>query len=527
MARYASDQFYNFEKYETGYSAPGSGSEYGYQDNPRFLWPSSSYKNAITGATQTLKRGYIRMIAEAYGTDAIGKKLAGRRFHFQFNPDVLVRQVSARNDVQFWMNQDPGQLVSPIPGDANFAFEFILNREAEVATGSYDNGSSSYNKNKDRTPRVDAANGTKVVTQVSPYGAMPTKILYDPSSVSDIGVLADLIVFDNIIGQGVNSDLIASILGKFNSNKDAYNATIDAAQNDSTTDAQDKTKITEDASKKVQDFLNGSVGNSAFLISQPVRIVFSSLYMVEGFITSSTVTFNKFNYAMVPTQCTVSINMQAMYIGFAAKDTFLTTTLRNANAGGGDAIGDPGTNDSDPIDAENKALQDIKLYDKTIIAIQDNTNDQFLKVSDVLNKSEDPTKLIFYASKNSDFENAEKAGYIKSVNATIDGKLTYKGRSGGGTGGDYGIGDVVHTFSNSQDMSDKRKAKFDITRGTPSPSKKWDTDNNAQYEFNITITFEVFSPSTSTVSKQKATCIKTKKWGEFIQSTDFDLSTGV
>jgi len=526
MARYASDQFYNFDKYETGYAAPGSGSEYGYKDNPRFLWPSDAYKNAVTGSTQTLKRGYIRMIAEAYGTDDLGKKLAGRRFHFQFNPDVLVRQVNARNDVQFWMNQDPGQLVSPIPGDANFAFEFILNREAEVASGKYNNGSGNTNIEKNMKPRVDASTGI-IAGSTSPYGAMPTR--YDPTSVSDIGVLADLIVFDSIIGQGVNSDLISSILGKFNANKDAYNSAIDSAQTDSTTDAQDKTKITEETSTKVGEFLSGSVGNSAFLISQPVRIVFSSLYMVEGFITSSTVTFNKFNYAMVPTQCTVSINMQAMYIGFAAKDTFLTTTLRNANAGGGDAVGDPGTNNSDPIADENDALLKIKLYNKTVPAIppSGNTEDVFLKVSDILKKGSDTTKLTFNASKSDDFEKALKAGYVLSVNASLDGKLTYKGRAGGGTGGGYAVGAVVHTFSNAQDMSDKNKATFEITRGTPSAGAPWDNDSNAQYEFDITITFEMFSPSTSVISKQTATCKKIKKWGEFIQSTDFDLSMGV
>jgi hypothetical protein len=46
--------------------------------------------------------------------------------------------------------------------------------------------------------------------------------------------------------------------------------------------------------------------------------------MVEGFITSTNVTFDKFNPAMVPVQCRIAVSMQAMYIGFAAKKTFLS-----------------------------------------------------------------------------------------------------------------------------------------------------------------------------------------------------------
>jgi hypothetical protein len=65
--------------------------------------------------------------------------------------------------------------------------------------------------------------------------------------------------------------------------------------------------------------------------------------MVEGFITDTTVVFNKFNPAMVPTQCLISVQMQAMYIGFARKDTFLTAVYADA------------PRDREQVEAENDA----------------------------------------------------------------------------------------------------------------------------------------------------------------------------
>lgn len=359
---YATEQFYNFNSYESGIG-PKEAGYFGANDNAKFMWPADSRTNAHTGITTKVQRGYMRMITEAYGSDSATRALAKRRFHFQFNPDVLVRSVTARNDVQFWMNQDPGQLVSPIPGDANFAFEFILNREAEVASGRDANGSTA-----DRvTNRRDASgwSGFGATSSSSSnrtdssgrsgFGATSAPIT-SPTRPYDIGVLADLIVFDAIIGQGLNADLLNAIINKYNANVKTFEATQTGASAGKTLDGQDIASVvgTEAIAKKT---LNSAVGNSAFLISQPIRIVFSSLYMVEGFITSSTVTFNKFNPAMVPTQCTVSVNMQAMYIGFAAKDTFLTTTLRDANAAYVETV--------DQADAEVTALNTLKLYTVT------------------------------------------------------------------------------------------------------------------------------------------------------------------
>jgi hypothetical protein len=52
--------------------------------------------------------------------------------------------------------------------------------------------------------------------------------------------------------------------------------------------------------------------------------------MVEGFVTASNVAFHKFSRNMVPTVCQVTLSVQAMYIGFAKKDSYVSTQLTEA-----------------------------------------------------------------------------------------------------------------------------------------------------------------------------------------------------
>ena len=519
---YATEQFYNFNSYESGIG-PKEAGYFGANDNAKFMWPADSRTNAHTGITTKVQRGYMRMITEAYGSDSATRALAKRRFHFQFNPDVLVRSVTARNDVQFWMNQDPGQLVSPIPGDANFAFEFILNREAEVASGRDANGSTA-----DRvTNRRDASgwSGFGATSSSSSnrtdssgrsgFGATSAPIT-SPTRPYDIGVLADLIVFDAIIGQGLNADLLNAIINKYNANVKTFEATQTGASAGKTLDGQDIASVvgTEAIAKKT---LNSAVGNSAFLISQPIRIVFSSLYMVEGFITSSTVTFNKFNPAMVPTQCTVSVNMQAMYIGFAAKDTFLTTTLRDANAAYVETV--------DQADAEVTALNTLKLY--TVANLPMGSN---LTVKELLTKGNNNLYWQYQFKKTTECTAAFKAGTITNINAHIEIVIRYKGRVDNSEVGHYAKNDVVHTINaDAQEKTTLINAinpktfdpsfVFDMARATPELSKPWDTDDNAQYEFDVTITFNVDSP---TVGNQIAPDVFTMKeivkWNQKLSS---------
>jgi hypothetical protein len=71
-------------------------------------------------------------------------------------------------------------------------------------------------------------------------------------------------------------------------------------------------------------------GNAAFLSPLPIRIVFSSLFMVEGFVTTSSVQFIKFTSNYVPTICKVTLNIRALYIGFAKEKAYLTDALDTA-----------------------------------------------------------------------------------------------------------------------------------------------------------------------------------------------------
>lgn len=344
--RYGKNQFYNINRAE-GNIFEGDFNERGTVDNPAFLWPSDTLRNAITGQQTRIQRGYMRLVSEVLGDpkkDATILALGKRRFHFQFNPDTLTRSVTARNDVHMWMNQDPAQFTQPIPGDANFAFEIVLNREAEMASGRYKTGQGLSAERKSAAFLNDfgPSNGTSEELKAIflERNGDERGSGYDPAWVTDIGVLADLFVFDNIIGQGVNRELIEKMLGR---SEYFYNRAQEAAakqkSEEKNTDEEDKPQETEPFdTDQARKYLSNAIGNSAFLISQPVRVVFSSSFMVEGFITATNVVFNKFNPAMIPTQCTISVQMQAMYIGFAREKTFLTYAYTEAETDIQDAL---------------------------------------------------------------------------------------------------------------------------------------------------------------------------------------------
>lgn len=545
---YATNQFYNFSRYEGGRNPDMIGKT----DNPRFLWPSPTNTNANTRTTFPLQRGYMRMITEGYADAALGSKLKHKRFHFQFNPDVLVRSVTARNDVQFWMNQDPGQLVSPIPGDANFAFEFILNREAEMASGTVASGTTQASpglvKNKAGHPSLQGNTGTGVPgwrpqtaghpslqgsTATGLPGWQQTSVISKANQVpNQIGVLADLLVFDSIIGQGINADLIASITKQYQANVIAAQVAANAAP---PVDGEDKVVPTEQLGV-LSKTLQLSTNNSAFLISQPVRIVFSSLYMVEGFITSSTVTFNKFNLAMVPTQCTVSINMQAMYIGFAARDTFLTTTLRDANANNEDL--------ANTTDAEALAIGVITPFKQLIVRLGTLKNDA-IKPSNFLNKNKDPIELRWAVKRTDECKEAMDRGWITGFTAALTLKFYYLGHDSGTGAGYYNtnkkevileqtVNAVYGHFDtgsrlNPRNWDDKSsQADFGFTwklaRAVPDASKAWDDRNGARYRIEANVEITIESSFTSSVSKQEWKIDMERKFHQELNTFNFTQS---
>lgn len=507
--RYATNQFYNFGNYEPGI---GKASNRTTQDNPKFIWPNDVNKNAAIGpeGTTKIQRGYMKMITSAYG-DALGADslLHNRRLHFQFNPDTLTRMVSARNDIQMWQNQDPFQFTQPIPGDANFSFDLLFNREAELVSGSYRNNNGKVVKNE------KAANISREVIANSGGGhpSRPKKTTigfednpYDQSWVTDIGVLADLMVFDQIIGQGMNKGLIEAIVTRAGEVTSAYNL---ANPGGGTEDEEDK-EIPFDKSK-TEIFLGTNIGNSAFLIAQPIRVVFSSSFMVEGFITSTAVVFNKFNTAMVPTQCQISVQMQAMYIGFANKDTYLTTLYKDYDAT--TAFGSDGSSGTDQT-AENKALkklgEDLTKDYETLQSFFTTKDAYVLNAFRIFNDDGDGTtdlKVSVSFSESTKTWAKEKKG---TITPHIHILMTYLGRTSGdpATNLAYGINQTAFetTINGTCNMTDVGKGRDTITFKIENPkdttSKSFDRASNAKYKIKATVFFTLESATGSVTAPQ-------------------------
>ena len=351
---YATDQFLGINKYET------SGLTAQSDDNPRFAYPGGTIPN-IYDAPNNIKtdtavqRGFIRGIfpevmerASVASPKYKGVQTPTRRCFFQFNPSLILRSVQASSTTLNPLLQSPTELLQPIPGQASFEFQLLFNREREVSNQEY------------RT-----ANGMSPTTtldqSLAAYGSNPS---YAQSHVGDLGVLTDLYVLDSIIGQSITSDTISTIQNYWDITKNARGTkasdgtkaqesvvnNADGGKTVTKTNTDGSTVVTTTDSKgKVTsttttpsdnpyadiDFTGADfaakikqvIGNSAFLNPLPIRIVFSSLFMVEGFVTASNVAFHKFSKNMIPTVCSVTLNVQALYIGFAKKDSYVSTQL--------------------------------------------------------------------------------------------------------------------------------------------------------------------------------------------------------
>ena len=320
---YTSNQWYNLP---TGVTGPGTHKSLARtnKDNPEFMFPGRVRKNLGIGNDTTIQRGFMRCLLTE--VDGAPKDLPNRRFFFQFNPERIMRSVSLSSGMTNVLFQDPGQFSVATPGNATFSFDIMLNREMEV------NNHTNF-KNKNSPTGVPPPFNLDDLDRVVGRTSTPTG-----QDVGQIGVLADLMIMDSIIGQGISDDII-SALSKLSSRSSSWEPS------DSSSGASagaDPNFISEaDASRA----FNAIRGNSAFLVSTPVRIVFSSMFMVDGFIQSSSVNFTKFNTKMVPTMCVINVTVEAKYIGFAKKDTYLTKSLNDlkpaptsADAGGTTAL---------------------------------------------------------------------------------------------------------------------------------------------------------------------------------------------
>ena len=268
-----------------------------FQGNIRFLEAEAALNNKPQNFQ--LSRGYIRNLKlPVLGNTAIYK------CKFQFNPQEIKQNVSMREDMYLAILQDPAQLAQPIGAQMNFQFDLFFDRQYEMSIGT----SATID------PFAELVGGTGDRDQ----------------SAYDIGVYADLRVLYAVIGQGFNPALINQQL----QTTAAGAARVFAANNPSNASVSDTTASQESVfsfdNGEATDALKANQGNAAILMPNPVRVMFSPLLMVDGFVTATSVDFLKFNTKMVPTQCRVTLSMNAVYVGFATEDSFLTIQFNQA-----------------------------------------------------------------------------------------------------------------------------------------------------------------------------------------------------
>lgn len=318
---YANKQFYRFADYENQTITSKS------SDNPRFLYPGSRFPNIYDTADQTdartntqVQRGFIRgLVPEIVSTNPgaysnagkyTGAKAPIRRCFFQFNPNLILRSVQASSSTMMPLLQDPTQILQPIPGQSSFEFQLMFNREREVSGQVYQNA----NKILHADPLTDS---------LASYGQSPE---FSQEHVASLGVLVDLYVLDSIIGQSITKDMVDFVKGYAQQTQELRKQTTTNSDGSVTTTTSNQSSAFNAADYSDKK-LSRILGNTAFLSPMPIRIVFSSLFMVEGYVTASNVAFHKFTKTMVPTVCTVTLNVQALYIGFAKKDSYVSQQL--------------------------------------------------------------------------------------------------------------------------------------------------------------------------------------------------------
>jgi len=305
---YRNDQWFRFANWgESGEAFPTNfKNDAGYYIpdalNQEFIYPRRAVRTGAPDAngiptSVSLKRGYIRSLLTGDG-------LPVRRCQFQFNPSAINQSVSQNTSILNFLQMDKYQYSQPIPGNVTFQFDLFFDRSMEVnSKGAYDLVAEA--------------------TTEDPWRNLgPEKV----------GVLHDLSALYSIIGVGVSEYMETRVR---ESAQEYYNFSIDAAVDRNTTEltSEDVTSDAESEREKYRDSVNELIGinkgNSAFLLPLPVRIVFSSLYIVEGLVQDFNVLFTKFSTNMVPMQCSVTVTFEAKYIGFAKKDTFFTDVLED------------------------------------------------------------------------------------------------------------------------------------------------------------------------------------------------------
>lgn len=301
--------------------------------NPQFVNTSSIVRTFENGNIKEniLQRGYIRGLLEQVSSDTQTFNVTSYRCNFQFNPSTIQHNVPMRTNITNMFLQSPAQFSQPIGGEVTFAFELLFDR--------------THTLNEERD---DATGGGAVGTETE----------------AQIGVLADIRTLYAVIGQGIsasNSEVMAQI-AKLQAQAQVQLG-LDYIKE------QDLERASDLGFISGSNFFDKTVneGNTAFLIPLPVRVVFSSLFMVDGYVTNTDVVYTKFSRTMVPIQCMVTLSMQAMYVGFAKEKTFLTYNLEQAALADQEQIIENIRNGKENIKNINAAVKKIKVIPRTSI----------------------------------------------------------------------------------------------------------------------------------------------------------------
>jgi hypothetical protein len=386
--------------------------------NAAFLYPrardDNDFANGAVGSP-TVKRGYVRRLTEFYNKKSEGATdnptvLNSLKCLFQFNPDSITRSIQSDTSMQLFFNQEPAQLAQPVPGKAGFAFELLFNREAEVNSGMYLDGN--------KPTKVDMPD---INTEYEFKDAMKNFLEepYNPAWVTKLGVLADIMILDDILGVGLSQDVVNAAFPK--EGTATLNLKVDEYEK---VDEEDKEKTKTEAvydKNRMNSFVS-NLGNKAFLVPQPIRVVFSNWMIIEGFVTSSQVTFNKYTRSFIPTQCSVAVQMQALYIGFAQGSTFLTEILTVP-------LETPGQEDEFAAGTNEKRLQDqtktgVRSYLKS--AGWDQGTSGAKKVSSFFSKSE-PSEILNFFAKTTPEGQAFYNTMVKEAKAAGEATFTFSG----------------------------------------------------------------------------------------------------
>lgn len=285
----------------------------------------SGRESNLSKGDYKLHRGYIRNLEQP----AFGGTFPISRCNFQFNPQQITQSVAMRDDIYLPMLQAPEQLAQPIGANTNFSFDLFFDRSHELAKGT-PSSNVGYTGNADAYERNEP-------------GFTADRDEIGVNDAYDIGVMADLRVFYSVIGQGFSRAMIDFQRKMFEYNATKENErlngqpTAGTAETGGGTSSETSDVATAPAAGSpdfsgLNDIMDINIGNFALLMPNPIRIVFSSLFMVDGFITSTNVDFLKFSTKMVPVQCRIGVTMNALYIGFARQKTFLTKSFEDAAA---------------------------------------------------------------------------------------------------------------------------------------------------------------------------------------------------